>query len=144
MYNFPKVINLHFTNICNYKCRFCHSRFPKPSLTLGDWKKIIDNISNSSKVERFNLAGEEPLLSPDIQEIIFYTFKKIDVSIITNASLLTENFIYANKNKIKVIGIASTPSPKAKISLIGRHNNKFNTLSLERLISLCNEIHKTA
>lgn len=143
MNNFSKVINLHFTNACNYKCRFCHSRFQKSSLTLEDWKKIIDNISNSSKVERFNLAGGEPLLSPYIQEIIdFIHSKKIDVSIITNASLLTENFINANKDKIKVIGISIDALSESENITIGRHDNKFNTLSLERLTSLCNQIHK--
>ena len=69
------VINLHFTDACNFRCKFCHSHFEKTHLSLDNWKKIIDNIMNDVKVKRFNLAGGEPLAAPYIQQLIDYAVK---------------------------------------------------------------------
>ncbi len=70
-----KVVNLHYTNHCNYRCRFCHSHFQKTPLTFDDWKTIIDNIMAGMDVERFNLAGGEPLAGEYIQDMIDYTLE---------------------------------------------------------------------
>ena len=102
-----KVVNLHYTNHCNYRCRFCHSHFQKTPLTFDDWKIIIDNIMDGLDVERFNLAGGEPLAGEYLQELIDYiAAKKVKCSIITNGSLLTEGFIRKNSRKLSMIGIS--------------------------------------
>ena len=55
------VVNLHFTDACNYRCKFCFARFGVTPLSLEDWKRIVDNILHDTNVRRFNLAGGEPL-----------------------------------------------------------------------------------
>ncbi|MBR2625610.1 MAG: radical SAM protein [Lentisphaeria bacterium] len=88
------VINLHFTNACNFRCKFCHSRFEKSNLSLQDWKKIIGNIMKGAKVKRFNLAGGEPLAAPYIRELIDHIHSVgVDCSFITNGYLLDSAFI---------------------------------------------------
>lgn len=101
------VINLHYTDICNYRCRFCHSRFGKTPLELEEWKRIIANIVKDVDVRRFNLAGGEPLAAPFAQELIDHIHGLgIPVSIITNGSLLTPSWIDDNRNKLSMIGIS--------------------------------------
>jgi radical S-adenosyl methionine domain-containing protein 2 len=102
------VVNLHILEHCNFKCRYCFAHFQSPKmLELNNWKQIIDNISNSIKVKRFNIAGGEPMLYPHLQDLIDYIHSKgIKVSLITNAYKLTKEFIKINKNKLEIIGIS--------------------------------------
>ena len=44
-----KVINLHYTDICNYRCRFCYARFGTTPLSLDDWKRSLTISSVMSK-----------------------------------------------------------------------------------------------
>lgn len=51
------VVNLHVLENCNFHCKYCFSKFEsKKILSLSDWKNIIDNICETIKVERFNIA----------------------------------------------------------------------------------------
>ncbi len=136
------VVNLHFTDSCNYHCRFCHSHFCMAPLSLEDWKKIIDNIMTDIKVKRFNLAGGEPLTAPYIQTLIDYIHSVgVDCSIITNGSLLKADFIRANVDKISMIGISIDGLTHTDNLKIGRADTVGRTLSDERLIELADQIH---
>ena len=136
------VINLHFTDACNFRCKFCHSHFEKTHLSLDNWKKIIDNIMNDVKVKRFNLAGGEPLAAPYIQQLIDYIHSVgVDCSIITNGSLLTEDFICKNAGKISMIGISVDGLTHEDDLKIGRADSAGRTLSKKRLVKLARCIH---
>lgn len=102
------VVNLHILEQCNFKCKYCFAHFNGGKmLSLEDWKSIVDNISNSIPVKRFNIAGGEPLLFPRIDNLIEYIKSKgIDVSIITNGILLTDYFIERHANNLETIGIS--------------------------------------
>ena len=140
--NQAKVINLHYTDRCNYRCRFCHCRFQKTPLSMDDWKKIIDNISHDIPVKRFNLAGGEPLAGEYIEDMIDYIAKKgIDCSIITNGSLLTQDFINRNRGKLQMIGISVDGLDYADNRQIGRIDRYGHDLPVERLVELANAIH---
>ena len=137
-----KVVNLHYTDNCNYQCRFCHSRFQQNALSLADWKIIIDNISNDIHVEQFNLAGGEPLAGGYVQPLIDYIAGKgIDCSIITNGSLLTPEFIRNNRGKLQMIGISVDCLDYDDNKLIGRVDIHGRELSRERLSELAKAIH---
>ncbi len=70
-------INLHFIDKCNYQCKHCFVKKEKNELSIDDIKLFVDKISdyfskNKIKNGRINLAGGEPLLSDNINEIIDY------------------------------------------------------------------------
>ena len=138
-----KVVNLHYTNLCNYRCRFCHSHFQKTPLSFDDWKHIIDNIMDGLAVERFNLAGGEPLAGEFIQDLIDYiAAKNVKCSIITNGSLLTGDFIKKNSRKLSMIGISIDGLDHRQNTLLGRVDKKGTDLSREHLENLADAIHK--
>ena len=137
-----KVVNLHYTDRCNYRCRFCHCRFQKTPLAMDDWRKIIDNISSGISVRRFNLAGGEPLAGEYVQEMIDYIAARgIDCSIITNGSLLSPDFIVRNRGKLQMIGISVDGLDYADNSQIGRIDHDGRELSKDRLAELAKAVH---
>lgn len=136
------VINLHYTEACNYRCRQCFARFGVTPLRFEDWKRIIDNISSSVVVRRFNLAGGEPLACSYIQQMIDYIHSLgIDCSIITNGSLLTPEFIRTNAGKLSMIGISVDAITHEDNLRLGRADAQGKTLSARRLRSLAKAIH---
>ena len=136
------VINLHYTEACNYRCRQCYARFGVTPLRFEDWKRIIDNISNSVVVRRFNLAGGEPLACSYIQQMIDYIHSQgIDCSIITNGSLLTPEFIRTNAGKLSMIGISVDAVTHEDNLRLARVNALGQTLSGDRLRLLARTIH---
>ena len=91
------VINLHLTEICNYRCSYCFAKFNvQNELGIDAWKQVVDQIKNyfdlnAIKDGRINLAGGEPLLLNYLDKLIDYIHSSnIKVSIITNASLLSK------------------------------------------------------
>jgi radical SAM protein with 4Fe4S-binding SPASM domain len=85
---------------CNFNCQFCFNKvsFAKhgrdiKQLSTDYVKKIIDGIANNGiGVVRF--TGGEPLLRPDIFELIKYAKNKnLEVRLNTNGSLITKNNI---------------------------------------------------
>ena len=138
-----KVINLHYTDICNYRCRFCYARFGTTPLSLDDWKKIIDHIVCDVRVKRFNLAGGEPLAAPYVQGMIDYIHAcGVDCSIITNGSLLTTEFIRRNAGKISMIGISVDGLSETENRLLGRVDGMGRSLRREDLAEKAAAIHE--
>lgn len=135
------VFNLHFIDYCNYHCKHCFVKKEGKELSIDNIKTIIDKIAfyqqkHNEKV-RVNIAGGEPLLSKNIQQIIDYIYSKgLDISIITNGYYLSEDFILKNNQKVSMIGISVDSLNEETNLLIGRcQGNKM--LSKERLITLC-------
>ena len=90
-------INLHILETCNFKCRQCFSKFgTKETLPVEDWKKIVDNCIAEAE---FNIAGGEPMLYPGLVELVQYIRSKgVKVSLITNGSLMDEEWIKNYQN----------------------------------------------
>lgn len=136
-----KVFNLHFTDYCNFCCKHCFVKKKGKELSFETIKLIGDRLADYQKKHgihvRVNLAGGEPLLSKSIQNIIDYFYSLgLEVSIITNGYLLTEDFIKLNKNKLSMIGISIDTLNHDTNIRIGRCF-KGNTLSKEHLIYIC-------
>ena len=141
------TFNLHFTDFCNYKCKYCFIKKDYNELSMDGIKTIIDkiydfSIKNKEEV-RINLAGGEPLVSNNIQTIIDYIYQKgLKVSIITNGYYLTDSFIANNKDKIGMIGISvDSLDDKTNIN-IGRCCGK-RVLAKERLLHIKEIIKST-
>ena len=140
------VINLHFTDFCNYNCKYCFVDKKKNELSLDKIKTIVDKISNyftsMEIIGRINLVGGEPLMYKDIQNIIDYIIsKKVEASIVTNGSKLDEKFIINNRRKLSMIGISIDSLDPITNKKIGRCNCN-NTLNEEELIKICKIIKR--
>jgi radical S-adenosyl methionine domain-containing protein 2 len=138
----PYVINLHLLENCNYRCKHCFAHFDRGSLlSVQGWKQIIDNITEETPVARFNLAGGEPLLYAGLDEIIEYiNSKDIQVSIISNAFLLSEERICGFRNRVSMFGISIDALEPELLREMGRCTLDQEILELDRSIALCKSI----
>ena len=111
--NAYSVVNYHITNRCNYHCTYCFGKFDgQKDPSIDKAKAIIDNVASYFKINRIshgriNFAGGEPMLYPKLDELIRYTHSLgIDVSIVTNGSLLTPKRIRSWNGLVSCIGIS--------------------------------------
>ena len=105
---FPKSINLHLTERCNYGCRFCFSRHCglRKELNFNDWKKIIEEII-SYGCEKINFAGGEPTLIPFLPDLIEFTSNKCKfTSIISNGTGISQEFLNQFGSDLKLVGLS--------------------------------------
>lgn len=90
----PRIIAWEITRSCNLSCAHCRAAAEfghyKGELSLDEIKKVIDNIVTISNPILI-LTGGEPLLRPDIWEIIDYCHEKGAMPVVgTNATLITD------------------------------------------------------
>ena len=137
----PDVVNLHFVDYCNYRCSYCFVKKENIMTSFLNIKKIVDNLkryfASIDVYGRINLVGGEIFMCNYLQEVIDYIWHKgIKVSIVTNGSLLTKEFIESNRNKIESIGISVDSLNHDTNIKIGRCS-KGATLSKEKLVEIC-------
>lgn len=143
----PDVVNFHFVDYCNYSCCYCFVKKDNRIASLSRCKIIVDNIAeyfSSIHVRgRINLVGGEVFMCTYLQQIIDYiNARGIDVSIVTNGSFLTNDFVEKNNKKISSIGISVDSLNYDTNIKIGRCQ-KNKTISKIELIDLCNIIKKS-
>jgi radical SAM protein with 4Fe4S-binding SPASM domain len=100
-------IFLDITNKCNIRCRHCFTDAKNnpniKELNTDDIKKIINDLVKLN-INRLALGGGEPLVRPDIYELIHYGSERgLRIHISSNGLLLTEN----NIKKLKKCGLNS-------------------------------------
>ena len=133
-------VNLHITERCNYRCRYCFAHFgSNRDLPLEDWRRIIDNLSASEMVSGINFAGGEPMLYPKFPALIDYAKRSgAAVSLISNGFYLLDERITPPDifSKLDTLGI-SVDSVNEKILVeLGCCNQKSKVLSQENLIAI--------
>ena len=90
---FPIHLDVETTSLCNLKCAFCATpmqKYKAGHMSKELYKKIIDEGSEKGLSSiKLNFRGE-PLLHPDIAEMVAYAKEKgvIDVFFNSNATLL--------------------------------------------------------
>ncbi|MDE5696474.1 MAG: radical SAM protein, partial [Lachnospiraceae bacterium] len=93
----PLQVGINLTDICNLKCKHCSRKNLLNLESAGffvNWKEIIDELAFNGVFQIF-LTGGEPLLHPEILEIIEYIkSKNIFIAILTNGLFLTDELIY--------------------------------------------------
>lgn len=137
---YPNVINFHFTDRCNYRCKYCFvDKQQNLEISFENAVKIVDNIDRYFKKHhikegRINLVGGEPLTYLKLNLLIDYIYSKgIKVSIVTNGYLLSKEFIQQNASKIAMIGISVDSLLHETNLRIGRCTAGNSTLSEEQL-----------
>lgn len=139
-------INLHVLEACNFKCRQCFSKFgTEKLLPMEGWKKIVDNCIAGADVDEFNIAGGEPILYPGLAELVEYIRSKgIKVSLITNGSLMDEEWIKNYARLYETIGFSVDSLDDETNKKIGRCDRNGKTIPASRIVKLCGMIRKYA
>ncbi|MFQ5601951.1 MAG: radical SAM protein [bacterium] len=136
----PIACHFYVTDQCNLDCHYCteyDNSVPHPS--LDDVKKWLDKIKELGCI-RIGLQGGEPLLHPNIVEIVRYC-KELDLrtSMSTNGFKLTAELISgleaAGLDSLQISVDRMTPIPSTrkslktvipKIELLKKSSLKFN------------------
>ncbi len=80
----------NLTNLCNENCLYCFRELNETQLELQQNLRVIDKL-DALGVDRITYCGGEPLLYPNLIELMRYSRKLgITNNLITNGSLLTE------------------------------------------------------
>ena len=86
----PLFLTWTLTNVCQFQCRHCYREPNSVSLTRNERIKIAENIARSS-VYWVSLTGGEPLMIPEIMEIVSILKRhNKKVTITTNGFLLND------------------------------------------------------
>jgi len=136
----PESINIHITNVCNYKCKFCYyQKFDKKKwLETPVFINILKQLKYTP-VKKINLAGGEPLLHPNINNLLQIMREMGFISsIITNGSKLNTQWLNCNGNNIDLIGISCDSALESLEKRVGRGNGKH----VASVINVFKEIHK--
>ena len=92
-----RIVQWELTGLCNLKCLHCYQYKyleNNSDLDLLNCKKIICELAELG-VEKISISGGEPLMRPDLMEILrFIETKNIQVeSIFTNGTLISEELL---------------------------------------------------
>ena len=99
----PLEAQLIVTRRCNLSCGYC-TEYDKTSepVALDVLKRRIDAL-HKLHVVNVSILGGEPLMHPDIAEVVAYADKKCQVSITTNGGLITKEMV----EKLNRAGLAN-------------------------------------
>ena len=110
-----KIDNLVFelTEACNQRCRFCYNYWrdgsspipaPDPRLCRRTLRKLLSQVS----VGTISFSGGEPMTMPNVTDLaLMCRFKGSGVNLLTNGTMLTEDYI----RNFKEIGIGAIQIP---------------------------------
>ena len=145
------TINWHIVEKCNYSCTYCfakykNSQFQEVEKSKGHidllLQKVYDYFTNKYDSVRLNIAGGEPTLSSNLEYIIQKANEiGFSVSIITNGSKLTSNFIEENAPLISMFAISIDSLQDNTNVKIGR-TTKLNVLNSSELFSKIQQVRK--
>lgn len=112
---------------------------------MEDWKKIVDNCIAGADVAEFNIAGGEPMLYPGLAELVKYIRSKgVKVSLITNGSLMDEEWIKNYAGLYETIGFSVDSLNDETNQKIGRCDRSGKTIPADRIVELCGLIRRYA
>lgn len=93
LFNAPMDAQLIITRRCNLSCGYCseydNSSEPVP---LEELRRRIDAL-HRLRAANITLLGGEPLMHPDVAEIVAYAGRRSNISIVTNGFLLRNGVI---------------------------------------------------
>lgn len=95
----PPVAALELTYSCNHSCIFCSCPwevspdYKESELSFTEWSLVIDKLMEFG-VSAFTLTGGEPLLRPDLKDIIDYIISHgASVNLISNGRKIDDDFL---------------------------------------------------
>ena len=143
----PVSINLHITECCNYHCKFCFAKYRnmQKELAKSQWKRIINDLIRNG-CQKVNFAGGEPTLIPFLPELIQYAKKKgLFVSIISNGTGISEEFLDKCGKNLDLIGLSIESAIEKSEKNLGRtlrtRKNHASYSHIEMIREKANLIH---
>ena len=133
---FPFLVHMVITRNCNLSCGYCHE-YNKTSLPVSVDQLIrrIDRLKELGTLA-LTITGGEPLLHPDVLELLGYSRGKFRaLGMITNAYLLTEETVA----KLNAAGLTSL-----QISIDGVLPNPVTAKALKPLKNKLDMVARTA
>ena len=130
-------VHWEITNDCNLRCRHCivsAGDFKKDDVGTPEILKFIDKLKGQQEVQ-LSFTGGEPFKRKDFIEIVKYSLKnKMQVQIITNGLIFTDESLQLIKNNGIQLGISIESFNKKNYEAI-RGANTFNKLmkNIEKL-----------
>lgn len=136
-----ETVSFHLVKPCNMGCKFCYATFQdfkvSTQLSLDECCQIVSKLHQAG-VKKITFAGGEPMLYKELDLLIIYTkMLGIKTSIITNGSLLTEEWLSNMQPYLDWIGISIDSLNPETNKLIGRVSRN-NVQSYHTLLSLIN------
>ncbi len=118
----PLTVQMEVTHRCNLNCSFCFlekSANSSLELTYEEIKEIIDQIPPWSLL---TFTGGEPFVRKDFFKILQYALDKGKCNVVTNADLITDEFIdlFLSKNLL-LMGISLDGVGKIHDKLRGKN-----------------------
>ena len=121
------VVNYHFLRSCNYECKFCfHTNKDEYTEPLGRAKKGLTILKNKG-ISRINFSGGEPFLKAKLLgEMCKFckTNLKMQVSIVSNGSLIKKEWFNKYGKYLDVIAISCDSFNPDTLKKIGRYQNR--------------------
>lgn len=127
-------IYIEITNICNLNCSFCSkTQRTKKYMTAQEFEEICKEIKEYTNIIALHVQGE-PLLHPELGEILEICNKyNLKVNITTNATLIDKQMNVIVKSKaIRQINFSLHSAEQ---------NNIDKKLYIEKVLEAVNEIH---
>lgn len=94
---------IEVTDICNIHCEGCYRQYMTGHKSLEDLKTEVDFFMQWRNPDNFSIAGGEPLIYPQIIELVSYIASKgVKPVILTNGLALTPEYIH----ELKKAGLA--------------------------------------
>lgn len=97
---FVGVRNVTFeaTQDCNQDCTFCYNvwksrEYPGGTLDTERTKKMLDHIISDYRPLYFTLTGGEPLLRPDLLELVRHVSGRTHPILISNGTLMNDDLV---------------------------------------------------
>ncbi|KAH0494772.1 hypothetical protein TgHK011_008361 [Trichoderma gracile] len=120
----PVSVNYHFSRKCNMTCAFCfHTATTSHIETPANAKRGLKLLKEAG-MKKCNFAGGEPFLYPKfLGEMIDYcknTLQLESVSIVSNGSLIKEQFLRKHGHNIDILAISCDSFNEATNIKIGR------------------------
>ena len=104
LYRLPWSMNdnpiawIEVTDICNIHCEGCYRQRVTGHKSLAELKQEVEFFLKWRNPDNFSIAGGEPLIHPDIVELVAYIASKgVKPVILTNAMALTPEILKALK-----------------------------------------------
>lgn len=145
----PQTVNLHFTKLCNAKCKFCFAEYSEltGSVRFEQFLRIISMIAeepNNGTPRRINFVGGEPTIIKELPLLIEHAIHcGLQTSIVTNGLKMLREGI-DQYTELDMIGLSIDSLHSSTIQEIGRYgffNGAKLIPNLDDWVRLCQQIH---
>lgn len=97
-----KKIYIEITNMCNLNCDFCiKNTRKKENISIDNFKILLKKLNKYTDYLYFHILGE-PLLHPNINELIDIASKNFKINITTNGYLINKISDFKNIRQINI------------------------------------------